>query len=151
MAYASLSVRAWSSHAQRPLPLSLQGTRRMSLSIRPVVRFSIIYGLSRAPCRDQPLGAADRGPIYNGPNTASNVVRYISMAYDMGRWCRVQQISRISPCSLNYRLFVDAETASPGKGQLLTPYHQRRTRAPTELPCTRALRFQCCQPRRTTL
>lgn len=35
--------------------------------------------------------------------------------------------------------------------QLLTPHHQRLTRAPNVLPCSRAFLFHCCQPQRNRL
>lgn len=41
--------------------------------------------------------------------------------------------------------------AAVGTGQLLTPYHHRRSLAPAEFPLSWAFRFQCCQPQMARL
>lgn len=40
---------------------------------------------------------------------------------------------------------------SGGIGHLFTVYHHRRSRAPTDDPCSWALRFQYCQPQMARL
>lgn len=47
---------------------------------------------------------------------------------------------------MSYGNLYAREVLGLGILHLLTPYHHLLTRAPTVLPCSLALRFQCCQP-----